>query len=35
MEINKEMEEAMDKLINKYDMVLQSDRLTTQIFSQN
>jgi hypothetical protein len=35
LQINKEMEEAMDKLINKYDLVLQSHRVTTQIFSQN
>ena len=35
LQINKEMEEAMDKLINKYDLVLLSHRVTTQIFSQN
>ena len=35
LKIYAELEEVADKLSNKLDMVLQSHRLTTQIFSQN
>ena len=35
LKVYAELEEVADKLSNKLDMVLQSHRLTTQIFSQN
>tara|TARA_R110002012_G_scaffold239405_1_gene413433 strand:+ start:935 stop:1138 length:204 start_codon:yes stop_codon:yes gene_type:complete len=35
LKLNLEYEAVTDKLSNKLDMVLQSHRLTTQIFSQN
>ena len=35
LKVYSELEEVADKLSNKLDMVLQSHRLTTQIFSQN
>ena len=35
LKVYAELEEVADKLSNKLDMVLQSHRFTTQIFSQN
>tara|TARA_R100000541_G_scaffold14591_3_gene23962 strand:+ start:366 stop:548 length:183 start_codon:yes stop_codon:yes gene_type:complete len=35
IQLSKDMEEAYDKLANKYDLVRQSHHMTTQILSHN
>jgi ribosomal protein S13 len=35
MQLNKDLEEALDRSINKLDLVLASHKVTTQIFSHN
>jgi|TARA_R110002012_G_scaffold260360_1_gene442036 hypothetical protein len=35
IELNKDMEEAYNKLVTKYDLVRNSHHMTTQIFQHN
>ena len=35
IELNKDMEEAYNKLVTKYDLVRNSHHITTQIFQHN